>query len=146
MKFHKILGKDNPADLYTKYLDEKTNKYHTNNLAYKFRDGRAQEAPKLHAISHSKEEWEYGESFKESEEVECMLSIVRRIAEKKASQRGQLSGGIQHDTMNPLSQQIHALAQERRRINQELATTARRANWPRQDSGKKTSSSSSTSS
>ena len=54
MKFHKILGKDDPADLYTNYLDEKTNHYHTNNLAPKFRDGRAQEAPKLHAISHSK--------------------------------------------------------------------------------------------
>lgn len=54
LKFHKILGKDNPADLYTKYLDERTNQHHTNNLAYKFRDGRAQEAPKLHFISRSK--------------------------------------------------------------------------------------------
>ena len=85
---------------------------------------------------------EYGESFEECEDVERMLSIVRRTGEKKASQWGHLPGGIQHDTVNPLSQQIHVLANEMRRINQELATTARRANWSRQNFGKKTSSSS----
>ena len=143
LKFHKILGKDNLADLYAKYLDEKTNHYHTNNLAYKFRDGEAQEAFKLHAINHSREDWEYGGNFEESEEVGRMLSIVRRVGEKKTSQWGQLPGGIQHDTANPLSQQIHVLEIEIRRINQEITITTRRVNGSRQNFEKNTSPSSS---
>ena len=32
LKFAKVLGANNPADLFTKYLDEKTNLHHTSNL------------------------------------------------------------------------------------------------------------------
>ena len=53
LKFNKILGKENPADLFTKHLDEKTNEYHVDKLAYKFNKGRAEEAPELHALSQS---------------------------------------------------------------------------------------------
>ena len=51
LKFNKILGKNNPADLFTKHLDERTNHTHTKALGYKFTAGRAEEAPKLHIIS-----------------------------------------------------------------------------------------------
>ena len=140
-KFHNILRKDNPADLYTKYLDERTNQYHTNNLAYKFRDGRAQEALNLHLMSRSKEEWENGEGFVECGEVGCVLDVMRIVGDKKASQHGRKESTLpqwresprcpQQTSVNPFSQQIEYLIAEVRGVNQELATTARRLSWSR---------------
>ena len=51
LTFHKVLGKDNPADLYTKYLDTQTANQHLSELAYQAASGRAAEAPKLHLLS-----------------------------------------------------------------------------------------------
>ena len=53
LKFHKVLGTRNPADLFTKYLDEATNNLHTGTMGYQFTGGRAAEAPKLHTVSRS---------------------------------------------------------------------------------------------
>ena len=50
LSFNKVLGEVNPADLYTKYLDEATTLRHTEALAYSFTTGRAAEAPKLHLL------------------------------------------------------------------------------------------------
>ena len=43
--YHKILGTENPADLFTKYLDYKTIGRHCATLQYRFADGRAETAP-----------------------------------------------------------------------------------------------------
>ena len=53
LTFAKVLGKNNPADLYTKHRDQNTIDTHVRILCYKFADGRALEAPKLHLISCS---------------------------------------------------------------------------------------------
>ena len=53
LTFSKVLGKENPADLYTKYLDEATTMKHSTRLAYRFSDGRAAGAPKLHLLHQS---------------------------------------------------------------------------------------------
>ena len=53
LKFAKILGKHNPADLFTKHLDQATNEGHTATLQYRFNIGRAREAPKLHGLWQS---------------------------------------------------------------------------------------------
>ena len=50
LSFNKVLGKNNLADLFTKYPDEATIVRHTEALAYKFTIGRASEAPKLHLL------------------------------------------------------------------------------------------------
>ena len=50
VKFGKVLGKHNPADLYAKHLDVATIDRHTATLACEFTEGRAKEAPKLHVI------------------------------------------------------------------------------------------------
>ena len=50
LKYGKILGKVNPANVYTKYLDWATTEKHLAKLNYEFTDGRAREAPKLHSI------------------------------------------------------------------------------------------------
>ena len=57
MRFHKVLGKENPADLFTKHLDQTTTDSHTNALQYKFTEGRAKEAPKLHGLWKSVREY-----------------------------------------------------------------------------------------
>ena len=52
-KFGKVLGTNNPADLFTKYLDEKTCTHHTTNLGYHETQGRPEDASQLHVISIS---------------------------------------------------------------------------------------------
>ena len=54
LRFHKVLGKQNPADLFTKHLDELTNTLHITKLGCNFTTGRAAEAPKLHLLSQSR--------------------------------------------------------------------------------------------
>ena len=49
----KILGKENPADLFTKYLDNMTVGKHVAKLNCKYIEGRASSAPQLHTISIS---------------------------------------------------------------------------------------------
>ena len=53
LKYEKVLGRYNPADFYTKYLDTNTMDHHVGNLGYKHQEGRAEEAPKFHAVSQS---------------------------------------------------------------------------------------------
>ena len=50
LRFQKVLGKHNPADLCTEHLDQATSEGHTTTLNYHFTMGRAKEAPKLHGI------------------------------------------------------------------------------------------------
>ena len=90
LKFNKVLGKDNPADLYTKYLDEKTCEHHVTNLAFKFKDGRAGEAPKLHLLSQSRAECEGEADFQECEWVAKIIQTVSNAWEGK-KQRGRAS-------------------------------------------------------
>ena len=52
-KFGRVLGKQNPADLFTKYLDENISLAHTNRLKFEVADGRANDAPNLHSLSQS---------------------------------------------------------------------------------------------
>ena len=51
LKFSKVLGKNNPADLYTKYLDIHTINTHTRALNYHTGEGRAEEAPEVPLLS-----------------------------------------------------------------------------------------------
>ena len=51
LKYYKVLGKENPADLYTKFLDAATTNIHTQKLGYIQVGGRSTEAPQLHMIS-----------------------------------------------------------------------------------------------
>ena len=49
-KFGKLLGTNNPADHFTKHLDENINLHHIVNLGYKVVDARPEDAPHLHMI------------------------------------------------------------------------------------------------
>lgn len=58
LKFGKALGSNNPADLFHKTLDEKTNLHHILNLGYKVVDGRPEDDPQLHIISFSLDDYQ----------------------------------------------------------------------------------------
>ena len=47
LSFNKVHGKENPADLYTKYLDESTILTHSNALVYQFTDGKGNRSTKV---------------------------------------------------------------------------------------------------
>ena len=48
LKFGKALGRDNPADLFTKYLDQEAISRHCRKISATFPGGRAETAPTLH--------------------------------------------------------------------------------------------------
>ena len=76
LKFKKILGKDNPADLYTKYLDEKTGGHHVKNFSFKLQDGRAQEAPQLHNLEEPSEWYSAKEDGMNCGWVDAILEAI----------------------------------------------------------------------
>ena len=87
MKFSKILGTNNLADLFTKYLDEKVNKKHTIALAVHFRDGRAAEAPQLHEISQSLDEHFNGGNIGQWEWLQAVYCGSNRSNRCKRSEK-----------------------------------------------------------
>ena len=48
---YNLRGKNNLADLFTKYVDQHTSDAHVRTMSYYFTSGRAVEAPQLHALS-----------------------------------------------------------------------------------------------
>ena len=71
-KFHEALGKQNPADLFIKHLDEGTNIRHTKMLGYEYIEDRAKEAPKLHTISLARyQEAQHSKDYKEWKLLQC---------------------------------------------------------------------------
>ena len=81
VSFNKVLGKANPADLFTKYLDEATVARHTEALAHKFTIGRALEAPKLHLLQFLARD-SYEDVVALSEAMNCNNSLSRYSRQK----------------------------------------------------------------
>ena len=74
LTFNKALGRENPADLFTKYLDANTSETHVKTLNYYFATGRASEAPKLHVLSRS---WAQHSARREHREWEWLHVLVK---------------------------------------------------------------------
>ena len=51
LRFSKVLGRDNPANLFTKPLDWQTIRRHSERISVDFADGRASVAPQLHSLT-----------------------------------------------------------------------------------------------
>lgn len=60
LTYKKTLGTDNPADLFTKHFDEKASSHHADNLGFKAIGRRSEDAPQLHVISISVDEYQNG--------------------------------------------------------------------------------------
>ena len=50
MQFGKVLGRDNPVEFYTKYMDWDIMKRHSDKISIVYTDGRASAAPELHML------------------------------------------------------------------------------------------------
>ena len=74
LKYAKVLGEESPADVYTKFLDSMTSNIHLKKLEYQFTHGRSSEAPQLHEISVSIDEYRYGHEYKHCEWVQIMIN------------------------------------------------------------------------
>lgn len=87
--FSKVLGKENPADLYTKHLDVSTMDRHVVKLECRYKDGRACAAPQLHTISISwcecmakQESWETYALERESMKLQQTISSMHNRSHK----------------------------------------------------------------
>ena len=90
MRYGKVLGKENPADLYTKYLDVATTNTHVRKLEYGYVDGRSTEAPQLHTLSQSIDEYKNGGGHEPYDWVQILLDSLGEP--RRAIQQPQNSG------------------------------------------------------
>ena len=84
LHYAKILGKKNPADLFAKFIDTTTTHAHVQKLEYRFTQGRSSEAPKLHIISQSTEEYSCGNTMGQCEWVQMILTNVSTCTSRRA--------------------------------------------------------------
>ena len=82
LAFGKVLGKENLADLFTKYLDSNTIGQHLQRLNSKFIEGRANEALKLHNISISLDEYNLMGTRRQWEWLGVIADAVRHKSSK----------------------------------------------------------------
>ena len=82
LRFGKVFGKVNPADLYTKYVDWATIERHLGKLRSEFTIGRAEEAPKLHSVSMSIDEYNFMGLRKPWEWLDVITEAVKHESAK----------------------------------------------------------------
>ena len=119
MKFEKVLGRDNPADFYTKYLDEKTNLHHTIALAYRFITGRADEAPQLHRISQSRDDYDYATIVEACEWVNSIVQETKQAWGRPQRVNNNNRGDIW------LRKESERIRQEQQDVNEPFTEVAR---------------------
>ena len=82
ISYGKVLGQNDPADLFTKYLDCNTIGRHLKTLKCEFTPGRADEALKLHNISLSIDEYKMMGAAKLWEWTNIILCVVEHGSSK----------------------------------------------------------------
>ena len=90
LKYTKVLGTRNPADLLTKHVPRELLDVHTHTLGMEFKDGRAESSPDLNSVEAYTEEWE--EEIRGAEEVDKDIATsskqeVRAIVDRKEGSR-----------------------------------------------------------
>ena len=91
LKFHKVLGMNNPADLYTKHLDVAITEKHTKIMAYECTEGRASEAPKLHMIQSGDDDL-----------CQCVRELCHALSINKSAARSQKACTVECGHVNVL--------------------------------------------
>ena len=74
--------KVNPADLYTKYVDWATTERHLEKLQCEFATGRAEEAPQLHSVSMSIDEYNLMGLWEPWEWIDVITYVVTKKSTK----------------------------------------------------------------
>ena len=91
LKFNKVFGKNNPADLFTKHIDITTIEKHTRTVSYECVDGRAEEAPKLHIMQSD-----------DGDLCQCVKVICDAINANRSLTRSQKKALIANKSLNML--------------------------------------------
>ena len=93
LKYAKVLGKDNPADLFTKFLDAATSNTHVKRLEYQFTHGRSIEAPQLQTVGQSIDECRHGHEYGYCDWVQAMINSLSmsKYKEPRRTQHGGLN-------------------------------------------------------
>ena len=121
LRYSKVLGRDGPADLYTKYRDTTTMDHHTERMKCQYCEGRADEAPKLHLLSKSLEEylsgnnhedWEWLQAGSQRERVSSNIKgghlglvIKRRISKRTCTKEEWRRTGVDHHYCDDIATQ-----------------------------------------
>ena len=113
MRFGKIWGKQNPADLFTKHLDEATSLTHTKMLRFNFTDGRAN-APTLNHLSQSLHEVTSGGNYRDWKWLQVIVSGRKGLkqAEAKKTEASSSSPKAQEDDGIVLNEDMKFLTRE----------------------------------
>ena len=110
IKYGKVLGKVNPADLYTKYLDCATMERHLTKLKHEFARGRATEAPKLNNISVSIDEYNLMGWWRSWEWLDPTEDAIKHQSTKtRRSSRNKMCAGefnVLHGSVTSLEQPV----------------------------------------
>ena len=76
LRYGKVPGKENPADLYTTFLDAATISTHIRKLEYGYIDGRLIEVPQLQILSQTIDEYRNGQGYEPCEWVQTLVEIL----------------------------------------------------------------------
>ena len=76
------LRKRQPSGFVHEVLDEKTKDHHIGDQEYKFPEGRAEEAPQLHTLSQSKDEYLWGNNIEECNWTKPILKTIDTTPER----------------------------------------------------------------
>ena len=87
LKFGKVLGTDNPADLFIQYLDERTKNHHVTNLGFQATGVRPEDAPNLHNISMSMDEYQNGGNIEDWKWLKYLWGRQHNGCSKNQTQR-----------------------------------------------------------
>ena len=87
MKYFKVLGKEDPADLYTKFLDAATSNFHTSELGYAFIKVKSKQAPQLHMMAQPVDEHCNGEIREQCEWVQIFLDNLGKNRNRRNHQQ-----------------------------------------------------------
>lgn len=88
LKYLNVLGRENPADLYTTFVDNAASDGHVKRFEYSFIEGRSREAPRLHIISQSIDECNYGDQYEHCESIQILLKEMETNTSHRKHQRG----------------------------------------------------------
>ena len=85
LKYKKVLGSRNPADLLTKHVPRELLDAHSNTVGVTFAGGRAESAPTLDSVEAYTEEWEesIGEEGKGPDSSSTRAATVKRCHSKE---------------------------------------------------------------
>ena len=108
LKYAQVLGEENPADLYTKFLDAMTSSIHLKQLEHQFTHGRSVEALQAHEISISIDESNCGRNHGHCEWVQVMINGLSKskYGEPRQSQHGGQYNLLQGSGRNCSSRQV----------------------------------------